>query len=262
MPGKHSGFTLVEIVTVLVILGIVAAIGSSFLITTVDSYRTTEARAKLVTRGRTAIEQMTRQLRLAAPNSLRVSASGLCLEFFPLVGGANYLSALPDTENAAPLVSSINTAPIILDLGTPEHVIVGALNAGDIYTSGSPAARVQLASLSGSPATTINLATPHRFIRNSIHRRVYLAGDPKRFCVASSSLVLYQAYPFDTSTLTDATPAAAPVIMALEVAASGNAFSLSPGSEDRNAAVNIALIFSGNNESVELNQQVLVRNVP
>lgn len=262
MCKRHSGFTLVEIVTVLVILGIVAAIGSSFLITTVDSYRTTEARAKLVSRGRTAMEQMTRQLRLAAPNSVRVSASGNCLEFFPLVGGANYLTTLPDTENGVTPVGSINTAPIILDLGTPVHVMVGALSANDIYSNGSPAARVQVASLSGSPATTINLATPHRFIRNSINRRVYLADDPKRFCVTASSLVLYQGYPFDTSTLTDAAPGATPVIMALEVTASGNAFSLSPGSEDRNAAVNIALVFSGNNEAVELNQQVLVRNVP
>src|SRR5690606_9157953 len=130
------------------------------------------------------------------------------------------------------------------------------------YTNGSPAARVLLASLSGSPVTTINLASPHRFIRNSINRRVYIADNPRRFCVSSSTLLLYKDYPFDTATLTDAAPGGATVIMSFEVAASVNAFSLSPGSEDRNATVDISLVFSGNSESVELNQQVLVRNVP
>lgn len=259
---RSAGFTLVEMVTVLVILGIVAAIGSSFLVTTVDSYRTTEVRTKLVARGRTAVEQMTRQLRLAVPNSLRVSASGNCIEFLPLVAGGNYQGTLSDQENGAPLTTSITTSPLFLNLGIPTHVVVGGLSASEIFTNASPSARALLASTSGTPVTTLNLTNPQRFIRNSINKRVFVADNPKRFCVSGGSLLLYHTYTFDTGVLNDANPGGQTVIMSFDVAASGTAFSLSPASESRNAAAIISLLFSGDGEQVEFNQQVLVRNVP
>lgn len=259
---RFAGFTLIEMVAVLVILGIIAAIGSSFLVTAIDSYRTTEVRAKILARGRTSVEQLTRQLRLAVPNSLRVSASGACIEFFPLVAGGNYLDDLPDRENMAPTLSSIATSPLYLDLGTPLHVFVGALSAADIYTNVSPSARAGLASTSGTPVTTLNLSGSHRFIRNSISKRIFVADNPKRFCVSAGSLLQYHLYGVDVGPLTDASPGGTAVLMSLEVTASGSAFTLSPGSENRNAAVLISLAFSGNGEQVELNQQVLVRNVP
>lgn len=259
---RAAGFTLIEMISVLVILAILAAIGSSFLITTVDAYRATEVRAKLLARGRTSVEQMTRQLRLAVPNSLRVSSSGACIEFFPLVGGANYLNDLPDNENMAPPTSSIAVSPLLTDLGSPAYVIIGALSATDIYTSGSPSARVGLASTSGTPINTLNLSSSHRFIRNSISKRVFVADNPKRFCVSGGSLLLYHSYGVDTGPLTDASPGGTIVLMSLEVAASGTAFALAPGSENRNAAALISLVYSGNGEQVELNQEVLVRNVP
>ena len=262
MYKKSEGFTFVELVAVILILGIVAAIGSSFLITAVDAYRITEVRAKLVSRGRTAMEQMTRQLRLSAPNSARVSASGNCIEFMPLVGGGNYQGNLPDAENGAPTTNSIATSPFLLDLGSPQYVIVAALSANEIYTSASPSARAQLASTIGNPINTLNLAANHRFIRNSINKRVFVADNPKRFCLASSTLVQYNTYTFDTGTLSDVDPGGATVIMSFDVSAAGTAFVLSPGSEDRNTAVIISLAFIGNGERVELNQQVLVRNVP
>lgn len=261
MRRKSSGFTFVEIITVLVILGIVASIGSGFLISTVDAYRLTEVRAKLVARGRTSVEQITRQLRLAVPNSLRVSASGNCIEYLPLVGGANYKNILPDEENGAPPISSIDTSPFIIDLGSPTYVIVGALSSSEIYTNAS-SARASLASTVGSPVTSLNLASSHVFIRNSINKRIFVADEPKRFCVNASSLVQYHSYTFDTGAVTDMSPGGSVSIMSFEVAAAGTAFSLSPGSENRNAAVIISLSFSGNAETVEFNQQVLVRNVP
>ena len=118
-----SGFTLVELVTVLVILGIVSAIGSSFVISTTDSYNQVQERTKLTSRGRLAIEQMARQLRIAVPNSIRVSGTGNCVEFLPVVAGVRYINDVPDEENGMLSTSSITTFNFSLGLGSANHVV-------------------------------------------------------------------------------------------------------------------------------------------
>src|SRR5687768_10975121 len=120
-PRRHGGFTLVEMIFVVVILGIITSIGSSFVVSAVDSYRTAQVRNQLVQRGRLTLEQMSRELRMAIPNSVRVSASGLCAEFLPLVTAANYQSTLPDADNNRAPVSQISTGNFAFSSTNAEH---------------------------------------------------------------------------------------------------------------------------------------------
>lgn len=252
------GFTLVELVTVIVVLSIVAAIGSGFIVTAVDSYRDTQQRAKLVQKGRLAIEQMTRQLRMALPHSLRLSPSGNCIEFMPIVGGANYLDAVPDDANGMAPSAAIETATINLGTATPVHVVIGGLSPDNIYSGN---ARASFASILGS---TVNLMANHRFIRNSINRRLFLTNDPMQFCVIGGNLLEFPPYGLIAVAPNDAGPGGnqVTIVTGVAVPAAMQAFSLSGGSEDRNTVILINLIFQEGNTSVQLNHEVLVRNVP
>ncbi|MFT5082918.1 MAG: MSHA biogenesis protein MshO [Lentisphaeria bacterium] len=258
-----KGFTLIELITVMVILGVVAAIGSRFVVTTIDSYASVQERSKLINKGRLVIEQMTRQLRIALPNSVRVSASGNCVEFLPIVAGASYLTDVSDTENLAPLTSNIATAPFSLGVGSAQHVVIGALAENEIFTTGSPGSRVAIGALGAGPHySAAPLASSHRFDRNSITKRVFITDNPLRFCVVGLNVVRYSAYGLLTSPLDDLDPGGAIDLMAEGVSSATVAFTLSLGSEDVNAAIDINMQFSQGSNQVNLKQQVLVRNVP
>jgi len=259
---SEQGFTLVEMIFVIVILGIVTSIGASFVVSAVDSYRTAEIRNKLIHRGRLSIEQITREARRAAPNSIRISASGNCFESLPVVGNSNYQGSLPDQNNSVSAVSAISTGSFTLDLGSAQQVIVGAISASEIYTSSTTASRVAVASLGSSPYTSVPLGSSHRFNRNSPNRRIFITDNPIRYCLNGGHLYRYSAYGFLTTSLTDADPGGVSDLVSHNVTTNSIAFQLSTGAEDRNVSVLMDLVFSNEGISVDLNHQVLVRNVP
>lgn len=260
---RSAGFTLIELITVIVILGIVAGIGSSFIVNTVDSYDAVQKRSKLVNHGRLVVEQITRQIRVAVPNSVRVSGTGNCVEFMPLVSGATYIGDLPDSDNGAAAVATVSTAPFSLGLGSANHVTVGALTSTEIYANGSPNGRVGAGALgAGPPYTSVNFSSAHQFIRNSVNQRIFLSDNPKRFCLIGTTLYEYSSYGFSTAALSDLDPGGSSSVMAEDVSTSGQAFTLTAGSENLNTALDVSLNFSAGSNQITLTQQVLVRNVP
>ncbi|VUD56776.1 hypothetical protein TDB9533_02393 [Thalassocella blandensis] len=259
----RSGFTLVELISVIVILGILTAIGSHFVVSTIQSYRDVEQRSKLISRGRLVVEQMTRQLRNAVPNSIRVSSSGNCIEFMPMVAGATYIGSVPDTENSAPATTTINTAPFTTSAGAGLHAVIGALQGSEIYANGSPNGRAPISGFNGGAASPfITLSSSHRFIRNSVQQRVYIADDPLRFCLIGAELYQYSGYGFNTGVVTDVSPGGDADLMGEDVGTGSSAFVISIGTEDINTIVSIDLTFTRNDSIVDLQQEVLVRNVP
>lgn len=259
---NQSGFTLVEITFVVVILGIVAVIGSSFVASALESYRTAQARNQLVQRGRLSLEQMARELRMALPNAVRVSAGGRCIELMPVVAAANYQGAVADASNNIAAQNQVTTGTFNLYGTNPRHVVIAPFSPADVYTSGTPAARVGLGALGAGPYNSVPFSGSHRFIRNSLNHRLYLTADPVRFCVSGGNLVRFYEYGFSTGALGEGDPGGNSALMAHDVQANGTAFALSPASQNRNMAVHMRLIFRNGTASLDLNHQVLIRNVP
>ncbi len=268
------GFTLIEIISVIVILAVVAAMGSSFIVSSTESYIQTQQRAKLINRSRQALEQMSRQLRDALPNSVRATTGGValangvagqCVEFLPVAAAATYLpvsptTELPDANNDAPGIAAINTAPFVVDFGTARFAAVAPLLADEVYG----VAPVSLAALNatlaqGTAANSITLAGNTFWQRNSVRQRIYLAGSATAFCLEGTNLRVYSG--FGTSIPLGFSPADnSGDLMAENVTAA--AFTVANGAEDFNTVVTLNLTFSEGGESVNFVQQVMVRNVP
>ncbi len=93
-PTRQRGFTVIELILVIVVLGVVGGMVAVFMRAPVDAYVATSRRASLSDVADTAMRRMARDMRKALPNSIRLSgASGAvqsCLEFIPTRTGVRY----------------------------------------------------------------------------------------------------------------------------------------------------------------------------
>lgn len=87
-----AGFTLVELIIVMVITGILAGMVALFIRVPVQAYVDAVARADLSDVADTSLRRLTRDLRLALPNSVRVSSDGRYLELLLTKTGGRYLA--------------------------------------------------------------------------------------------------------------------------------------------------------------------------
>lgn len=252
-----QGFTLIEVITVIVILSIVAVLGTKFVVDSTKSYQATQTRSRLVNTGRQAVERMSRQLRVALPNSVRitnVAAGTACVEFMPISSGGNYISAVPDAVNGAAATSAINVAPHTIDFGAAQYVSIGAMGSAEIYGV-SPGSR---ATLTSRTAILLNLSAAKTWQRNSLKRRFYLLDFPQAFCVVANQLRFYDN---QDATSASVNTGSAYSILADNLSAA-TPFALTAGSENKNVDVLLNMTFTNNGESVVFNQSVMIRNVP
>ena len=254
ISNKARGFTLIEVISVIVILSLLAVLGGKFVVESTKSYQSTQTRSRLVNTGRQALERMSRQLRLALPNSLRITNSGACVEFMPIVSGGNYTTKVPDSVNGVPPSSTISVSPHTTNYGTPSFVSIGAMQNADIYGA-SPSS---LAALASQTAISLTLGTAKQWARNSIDDRFYLLDKPQAFCVVSGQLRFYD----NQSPLTSGVDTSAAYSILADNLTSATPFALSAGTENRNMNVQFNLTFASNGESVAFNQSVMIRNVP
>jgi MSHA biogenesis protein MshO len=99
--GIQRGFTLVELVMVIVLMGIISGVLAPMIVQSITAYRDSQARADLVAKGRVALERLAREVRQAAPNSLRATGGGTGIEFVSSREGGRYVDLHDDFGTAS-----------------------------------------------------------------------------------------------------------------------------------------------------------------
>lgn len=145
-PVRERGFTLIEAIMVITITGIVAGMVSVFIKTSIDSYFDSVRRAELTDDADVALRRLTREVRLAVPNSLRVTNSGgfWYLEFVPTKDGGRYRSDGDGSGSGSFLCTGNATNTIFDVLGPMPAVAAGdsAVVFNDASLNGAPGCAV------------------------------------------------------------------------------------------------------------------------
>jgi len=253
---RNSGFTLVEMIVVLVVLGVLSLGGTYFLANSVDGYGSVVDRQQLAERGRFALEHMTRGVQNALPGSVRVRND--CLEIVPVVTGAQYLS-IPVAYVAN---SVLTTPPPVM---VPPNGLRLAVAADDaLYGLTNPGAispTTVAMSENSSGVQTIMLNSGHQFISESTRNRLYWIATPISYCISGGHLWRYQDYGFVS---VQPQPIDLPTTMpgrALLAETASVVFTLDAASLQNSSVVDVALVVSQGASQLEVVTKIQVRNV-
>ncbi|WP_351074682.1 type II secretion system protein [Shewanella sp. CAL98-MNA-CIBAN-0140] len=273
--SNTAGFTLIEMVTVILILGIIVVGVSSFVIFGTRIFVESSAVDQVLSQSRFGIERMTRDIRRAVPNSMRVltatDGSYQCLELLPISTSTSYLDApfVPQTaQNSLTAIKSVRS------INTGQSVLIYPLTTTEIYHPlGTTAKRFTVQSVAETgDQLTITLTQSVRFTEASPLKRLYLADSPLSYCFINTTsnveLRLYQDYGYQPN---QPSPTMSPTVMGNGVLMAQNitntltvnpAVILTPSTLMTNAIVHLQPVFSVNGETFNYQHQVQVMNVP
>ncbi len=264
----QRGFTLVEMVMVIVVLGVVSAMVAVFMKSPIDAYFATSRRAALTDAADLAARRIARDLRTALPNSIGPSAgNSLCVEFIPTKAGGRYIA--DDSANALRFNTPVSSFYMLGPSSTASvNDWIAVYNLGitgaDAYNQDNV---VKLTGSSSGPAsppqTRLTFAT----------KTFTLSSPSNRFLVipAAEQSVAYVCDPGTTRTLRRLSAAsfthlcaggAATTDTVLANNVSGCNFQYTGADLQRNGLVSFVLQLTLDNETVSLQQEVHVNNTP
>ncbi|MCL1046367.1 type II secretion system GspH family protein [Shewanella electrodiphila] len=274
---QQAGFTLVEMVTVIIILGILVVGVSSFVIFGTRIFVESSSVGQVLGQSRFAVERMTRDIRHSVPNSVRLRTASLgifqCIEMLPIEASSSYLKLpiYPDSASSTGTIVDNNIAvnngmfAIVYPLANES---IGGVN--DIYqASRNKRFEVQSAT-SAADKITLTFANSVQFAEQSPIKRIYFANQPISYCfespVGSSDVSLYR-YSNYGYIISQPVPSnmGAGVLMAENITNSlltEPAIKVTEQNLMTNSIVHLEPRFSVNGETFKYQHQVQVTNVP
>ena len=270
--SAERGFTLVEMIMVIVITGIIGGMVAVFLKAPIQEYMDVGRRADMTDIADTALRRIGRDLRLALPNSVRVT--GTCngtatcfIEFLPTTGGGRYRAALAATAPFGDILdfTMADTSFDVLGTVPPAPSGVQYVVVYNLGIPGSDAyAGSNRATYSGLNTATNIAISAMRFPFASPAARFQVITTPVSYVCdpVGGTLTRYWGYPIQPSQ-----PSSAPIAGATSALLAKNVskcnFSYNPYVvAQRSGLVTMNLGITESGETVKLYSATHVSNVP
>ncbi|HEY3487383.1 MAG TPA: type II secretion system protein [Gammaproteobacteria bacterium] len=282
--SKASGFTLVELVTTVVLLSILATLGGFLILTPITSFTDQTRRAALTDVADNALQRIARELRNALPNSVRIAGGGTALEFLNTSTGGRYRAYQESDGTGDPLVNGSSDTFNVLE-GISVAIDTGAAGQANcfnndadclvLYNTGTQAGFFNayngdnIAAITAVTATTITYNNGGGFsfpfpIPPSGQQRFFVVDTPISYVCSNGQLWRYQNYTITAAQPTPVGGAAIggvnPQLLANNVAACN--FSYNSGAGTRHGLVTLRITVTSVGESVALLYQTHVSNIP
>lgn len=195
---KMTGVTLVELIVVIAITSIIAAVVAVFIRRPVEGYADASRRASLTDEADTALRRISRDLRLALPNSVRVYGGGQFVEFIETSGGGRY-RAEPDSGGGGDTLdfsaadSSFDAIGPVPSLAAGNQIVVYNLySSGPVSNAYSGDNRAALTSTAAPPLAI----APKLFPEPSPARRFHVVTGPVTYGCVGGQLLRYWGYSY------------------------------------------------------------------
>ena len=257
---RPCGFTLIELIVVILLLGVMVIFTSQFIGTGTQLYADASAREQLMSDVRFGVERLNREVRDAVPGTLNVSNDEECVTFWSLAAVSRYV-ALPQIAGAeftflTPMSGSIQAGdyagvyPVGMSSSSPfgcgAGLCVAQLSAAPTLVAGE-------SHLWSAPLVPISGGQFAGFAAESPGKRIFFSRERVSFCrnhlqqlVRASSVL--------------ATGLSSSQVMAEHL--SQARFFQDLQSFNHSGELGINLTFSQRGETVQFSHKVEVSNVP
>jgi MSHA biogenesis protein MshO len=297
---KHSaGFTLVEMITVITLTAIIAALVGRNIVEPVEGFVDLSMRAALVDAADLALQRMSREVRLALPNSVRIrsgasaglencsaSAGTVCaVEILRTMDGGQYREEFDGTDNdqcagpdddrldfSAPgdcfeILGSITNVPVAAGGATQLECLQGNVDCLVIFNTGQGGANAyagdNIAGIQVASATAITFdisgGSATRFPLPSPRQRFHLVDMPVSFVCDTGVGTLTRFADYDITPAQSTTPGGSTALLSDKVQSCTFRFTQGVGS--RNALLTVTLVIRDTDTQGNTNDVRLVEQI-
>lgn len=261
MRRATQGFTLIEVITVIVLVGILAPMTIEVISQPVRGYFDMQRRTTLVDNAETALRLMQRDIRRAVPNSIRLANSGGTLELLHSSSGGRYRAKLASdgSGNILDFTSADSSFDIIGSLQSAPQGQLVIYNLGNGITD-AYAGNNRASIANSSTISRIDLSAAKLFPLQSPQQRFFIVDTPITYRCSNGNLLRYDGYSITSS---QADPPSGVTGQLLANKASSCSFSYNSSSASRSGLVTLRLTLTDDSgDSSQLIHQIHVDNAP